>query len=269
MATTIFYYTGTGNSLWTARSLADELGGAELLPMASTNADSITNRDAVGFVFPVHMWGVPKLALRFIERLKKDSRAYYFAMAVNAGQVSGTLIQLRNTLGKEGATLSAGFDIRLPSNYILWGGPPSPEKQAHLFADATNKIKLASSIIKNKQAGTVEKGALWQRIIFTAIYKLSFNKVANMDKKFWVDEKCNFCGICQKICPVNNIAMSDAEPTWQHHCEQCLACIQWCPRQAIQLGKKTPLYQRYHQPEIKLKDIIAQRSPEKSAPASS
>ncbi len=31
MKTDLFYYTGTGNSLWTARMLAKEMGGAEIM----------------------------------------------------------------------------------------------------------------------------------------------------------------------------------------------------------------------------------------------
>ena len=50
--------------------------------------------------------------------------------------------------------------------------------------------------------------------------------------------------------------MIDDKPTWNHHCEQCLACIQWCPEEAIQYGKKTPQYERYHHPEIQLKDML-------------
>lgn len=102
----------------------------------------------------------------------------------------------------------------------------------------------------------MEKGPLWQRIVFTAIYKLTYTMIPKMDKDFWVDEKCNGCGICTKTCPVDNIVMTTDKPTWLHHCEQCLACIQWCPKEAIQYGKKTPKYERYHHPEVTLKDIV-------------
>lgn len=70
------------------------------------------------------------------------------------------------------------------------------------------------------------------------------------------DEKCNACAVCAKVCPVGNIVMEAKRPTWQHHCEQCLACLQWCPREAIQFGKKTPAYERYHHPEVRLKDMM-------------
>ncbi len=80
--------------------------------------------------------------------------------------------------------------------------------------------------------------------------------IPKMDREFWVDEKCNGCAICEKACPVSNIVMAAEKPTWLHQCEQCLACIQWCPKEAIQYGKKTPNYERYHHPEITLKDIV-------------
>ncbi len=257
MKTVIYYYTGTGNSLWTARAAAAEIGNARLLPMAGAQNDKeAAGADAVGLVFPVHMWGVPALALRFIETMTGDPGKYYFAFAVNAGQVSRTLIQLKELLQSRGMTLSAGFDIKLPSNYIPWGGPGPAAKLERLHREAGEKIKKAASLIMRKESGHIEKGPLWQRIIFTFLYKRTFNMVPKMDKDFWTDEKCNGCAMCAKVCPVGNINMEQDRPVWLHHCEQCLACIQWCPQEAIQFGKKTPAYERYHHPEIKMKDMI-------------
>jgi ferredoxin len=258
MKTIVYYYTGTGNSLWTARLVAAELGNAALYPMPLMNGDAMADAEAVGLVFPVHMWGVPSLVLDFLQKMKKDPGRYYFALAVNAGQVSRTLIQLQNHMASLGLGLSAGFDIVLPSNYIPWGGPGPVEKQEKLFTAAREKIKRVVPAIVQRQSGPMEKGPLWQRIVFTALYKMTFNMIPKMDGDFWVDEKCNGCGICEKACPVDNIVMKSEKPTWLHTCEQCLACIQWCPKEAIQYGKKTPNYERYHHPEVTLKDIMGQ-----------
>ncbi len=253
----IYYYTGTGNSLWIARQFAAEMGETELCPMIQYDPETKeTPPDIVGLVFPVHMWGIPGLVLEFFKKMVKNPACYYFAAGVNAGQVSRTLVQLKELLATHGLTLSAAYDIVLPSNYIPWGGPAPLEKQQELFKVATTKIKQAAIVIRAKGNGPIEKGPLWQRIIFTAIYKLSFNKIAHMDKDFWSDEKCNSCGICVKVCPVQNIQLVSAKPVWQNRCEQCLACIQWCPQQSIQYGKKTPGYQRYHHPEVTLNDMI-------------
>ncbi len=75
MKTVIYYYSGTGNSLWTARTAAAEIGDARVLPMAWSKDDGeAAGADAVGLVLPVHMWGIPALALRFIERMKGDPK---------------------------------------------------------------------------------------------------------------------------------------------------------------------------------------------------
>ena len=77
-----------------------------------------------------------------------------------------------------------------------------------------------------------------------------------MDKQFRVDDKCNQCGICGKVCPSENITMQEGKPVWNHHCEQCFACLQWCPKKAIQYGKRT----------VKYTQIPSSRGPVKGCP---
>jgi len=134
-----------------------------------------------------------------------------------------------------------------------------------LFSEAQRKLKaIAGTILRREQRG-VDKGPLWQNIVFSAIYKMSFRSVHKMDKKFWVDDKCNRCGICLKVCPADNIEMINEKPSWRHRCEQCLACLQWCSQEAIQHGKKTANYPRYHHPEITLNDILEQAKANKGS----
>lgn len=256
MKTLIFYYTGTGNSLWSARLLAEKLDNARLVPMKKADLLAAGDAEAVGFVFPVHMWGIPGPVLEFLEKMALKPDVYYFALAVNAGQVSRTLLQLRGLLARRGATLAAGFAIVLPSNYIPWGGPGPEERRKKLFLQAGEKIAAAGNAIAEREKGRIDKGPFWQRLVFTALYKLSFKQVAKMDRDFWVDERCNSCEVCVRVCPAKNIVLQAGQPVWQHHCEQCLACIQWCPEESIQYGKKTPAYERYHHPEVQLKDMI-------------
>jgi ferredoxin len=214
------------------------------------------NSQAIGVVFPVHMWGVPQPIIKFINEIKALSPQYIFALAVDAGQIANTLVQLKNILKKNGMNLSCGYEIQLPTNYIPWGGAEPREKQEKKFDSAKRKLAWVVSTIKNREQRSVDKGSLWERWLFTLIYKLSYSQIPKMDGKFWVDEKCNHCGICSRICPAENIILVEGKPTWNHHCEQCLACIQWCPQKAIQYGQKTPGYERYHHPEIQLKDML-------------
>ena len=256
MKTVIFYYSGTGNSLWSARLLADGLGDARLQPMKGADALAAGDAAAVGFVFPVHVWGLPVPVVQFIEKLSLRPEVYLFALAVNAGQVSRTLVQLGEMLAGRDLRLAAGFSIVLPSNYIPWGGAAPRERQNARFENARAKVQAIAATIADREPGPVEKGPLWQRIVFSAIYNMTGKQVHKMDRNFWCDDKCNSCEICVRVCPARNIAMKKGRPAWQHQCEQCLACIQWCPQESIQFGKKTPGYERYHHPEITLPDML-------------
>ena len=256
MNTTIFYYTGTGNSLWVARTIAHEMGEARVLPISGCDEREAVNSKTIGLIFPVHIWGVPTPVIRFVEKLRGLRPEYIFAVAVHAGQVSNTLVQLKRVMAGEGMLLSAGFEIRMPSNYIPWGGPGPLEKQHELFTLAQEKIlRIVDGIQKMIPMG-IERGPLWQRIIFTPIYTLSLSHVPEMDKKFWADDRCNACGICRDVCPASNISLYEGRPLWHHRCEQCFACLQWCPQEAIQYGKRTPGYERYQHPEVLLADMV-------------
>ena len=258
METAIYYYTGTGNSLWTANKLSEALENTELIPVTLAGKDRI-NPDSqnVGFIFPVHIWGVPSRVVDFLNRLEADSTKYYFAVAVNAGQVAATLIQLKNLLQEKNIKLSSGFSVSMPSNYIPWGGAIAQEQQQKKFNEALDKIGRIASSIRAKEEKAPEKGPAWQNIFFSAMYRISRSHVPQMDKSFSADEKCTGCGICEKICPALNILLIDGKPAWQHHCEQCFACLQWCPEEAIQYGRNTAKKKRYHHPEITLKDMLA------------
>jgi ferredoxin len=260
MKKAIFYYTGSGNSLWVARNLAKEMGDTDVVSISGyAKGKAETDLDVAGLVFPVHMWGVPPPVLKFTAGLKSLQPKYVFAIGVNAGAVSNTLVQLKDVLSKKGLILNSGFDIKMPSNYVPWGGPGTKEYQQQCFETAGQKITQIAAVAKNGETKPVEKGQLWQRIIFTAIYHLVTPNLAKMDRSFKTDEKCNKCGICAKVCPAQNITLTDGKPVWNHKCEQCYACIEWCPQAAIQYGNNTKKYPRYHQPEIQLKDVLKNR----------
>jgi len=259
MKTDLFYYTGTGNSLWAARTLSSLLGNTRIIPISRVgDAPGAGQPDAVGIVFPVHVWGLPRRVIDFVHTLAfHDKTPYCFAIAVNAGQVAATLLQLDKLMATRGITLSAGFELVMPSNYIPWGGPGPVEKQRKRFRDAGEKIEQIAGIVMAGEVKPVEKGPFWQNILFSRLYKLTFPRIPGMDKSFWVDERCNACGICKNVCPCGNIEIDkEKKPLWRHHCEQCLACIQWCPQEAIQFGKRTLRLERYHHPEIALKELL-------------
>ncbi len=68
ISTVIYYYSATGNSLYTARALQELLPEAELrsIPEALAKDSLSVNAECVGFVFPMHYFGLPLQMLLFL-----------------------------------------------------------------------------------------------------------------------------------------------------------------------------------------------------------
>lgn len=261
MHTTIFYFSGTGNSLMVAQDLANKLGNTNIVSIASAIKGEIQipkETEKIGIVYPVYIWGIPKIVSDFIDKINiSNKNKYFFAVATNGGRLAGSLLQLLKKLSSRGFKLSLGFSLVMPSNYTPKHSADSDEKLKVLFTTAEKRIDEITLFIKNNKVRPVDKGPLKDLIIQTGI----INKVASpfmrkMDKSFWINNSCTSCGLCKKLCPVQNINLKDGKPTFLNSCEQCFRCLNYCPSSAIEFGKNTVGKKRYKNPLIKINDLV-------------
>jgi ferredoxin len=258
MKTIVYYFSGTGNSLHVARELARGLGDADLvaIPTALKTPGAVP-ADRIGIVFPVYAWGLPLIVAEFCRRLEAKPSAYVFAVATCGGNAAGTLRQLRAALVARGLSLSAGYVLRMPGNYTPLYGAPSPKSQARLFAEVAQRLPAILETIRSGRPGPVDEGTWLGNLLLTrGIYRLGMPHLREADRKFQADSRCDGCGICRQVCPVDNIVLRDGRPAWQHRCEQCMACLQWCPKEAIQAGSLTVRRARYRHPGAKARDFM-------------
>ncbi|WP_238917110.1 EFR1 family ferrodoxin [Clostridium sp. YIM B02555] len=255
MSTTIYYFSGTGNCLKVAKDLSEQLEDSKIIQISKNNMSTSedTQSDKIGFVFPVYFSGIPVMVKNFIENLHINKNTYVFAISTFGGTVGTSLNQIKTLLNKKDIKLSASFGILLPGNDQLLYSPASKEKQDKLFKNQQNQISTIASNIKDNLQVEYKTNP-----IINTLGKLIYKtfKPQNIDKNFWTDEKCISCGICSKVCPANNIVMDEGKPKWEHHCESCLACMQWCPQKSIQYKKVTISRDRYHNPDIKVTELI-------------
>jgi len=257
MKTTLFYFSGTGNCLKLSRDLAKELKDANTVSIPDViNSDIKISSECIGIIFPVYCFGAPLIVTEFINKLKLDKEKYVFVIATYGGWAGSAIAQLEKQFKNKGIMLSAGYGFVMPGNYTPFYGAIPTDKQNKMFDKEINKIKKIVPLIKEKKVSKLEKNLPFIDFLVTRLFKkIIVPRLHNEDKGFWVDSRCNGCGVCVKVCPVNNIELRDGKPVWLHKCEQCFACLQWCPQEALQCGKNTPGRKRYRNPEVALQDF--------------
>ncbi|HME54132.1 MAG TPA: EFR1 family ferrodoxin [Candidatus Lokiarchaeia archaeon] len=259
MTTTLYYFSGTGNSAYTARIVAQNIEQCDIIPIAKyRNTDSIQcDAEQVGFIFPLYFMGLPDIVYTFVEKLDLSQTKSIFALVTLGGKIhGGALHQLNKLLKKKSNSLAAGFYIRFPGNYIIIYEISSKVEQVKLFESAESKIVKFSDFLKQGE-NKLESEKIYPILAFI---NNQFRKgVHERDRNFNVDQNCTSCGTCELICPVSNITLIEGKPKWNHQCQQCLACIHYCPTKAIQYARKTLNKERYHHPKVTVKDISNQK----------
>lgn len=267
MRTTLYYFTGTGNSLACARAVAKGLGDTDLVPIASLPSEDRIRIpiERVGIACPVYFFGLPVLVREFIPRLDLSGVKYAFLVATMGGVPGLAVAHAEELFKKAGGELHAGFTVRMFANYIA---EYNVRGERSIRAMDRRMERRVAEIVRIVQAGErhLEKGGPVDRLLGQALFALLGRKFVETartrDRLFIVDPSCVHCGTCAYVCPVENIRMVDGTPQWLGHCKQCFACIHFCPVAAIQVqGKRTRIRGRYHHPAVRADDIARQKAP--------
>ncbi|MBA7532457.1 hypothetical protein ES705_24683 [subsurface metagenome] len=281
----IYYFSGTGNSLAVARDIAENIDGKLIsIPSVMDKESIILDAEVIGIVFPVYYetyGGIPQIVKRFVCKLNNIESKYIFAVCTYGSASIVTLNFLARIIKCRGGRLAAKFTVNMPANIYPF---LAIKKHQKMFDIWKKYIDVIGKYVRKRKKGKfntanvlVGKAYLLLKLFGLPLLLLYKNTTIKqlqkgtnsslrsydellplMDRSFDVDEKCDGCQICAKVCPVNNIRMIDDKPSWKHHCEFCLACFHWCPREAISSSAlKSTL--KYHHAEVKLSDILKQK----------
>lgn len=245
----IFYFTGTGNSLFAAKRL--QTGGEQLINIADAMKRNeydyeVPSGENVGLVFPVYFYTVPAIIGDFVSKLNIKGAEYIYAIITCGGGISQAGSVLMKQLAKKGLKLSYVKPLLMPDNSMLFYQIPPTEAGRDRLDNAKRRLADLLNDIKARKELTISSGTFVSDMVGLG-YKLC-NKTA----KFYADDSCVGCGLCEKICPQEVIALKDGKPQWtKPTCSKCSACINRCPKGAIQYGEATKKRNRYVNPEVK------------------
>lgn len=264
----IYYFSGTGNSLWTAKRIGHRFSAELHGIMEYASDESVTAEDTrIGFVFPTYMNDLPWAAKAFLAELKLKSPRYVFAVLTSSSGKSGKAAKSLDT-----ALLASGLQLSYVSNLSMPGNciPGKAKKEKAKLSKAPEELE---KIIRDIKAGTVnvkrkaekiekEKENSQQRLKADFVTGSWFYKPSmpgNAMKPFPSD-RCTGCGLCGKVCPTSNIRIKEGRAVHGSCCAACYACYHWCPQKALDISM--PVIrgrQQYHHPEIVWQDISAQK----------
>jgi ferredoxin len=279
MSTEVYYFSGTGNSLFVARELQKLMPEVELIPIVSIfKSETIkTKAENVGFIFPCHGLTVPSIVKDFVEKLNIQSPTYIFAIATRGGSIFRGFQIIDKLLKTQDKYLNATFiiDMGLNDPKLKPFTTPSKEELEDIEIKAIHKLDKIKGIIANQKnyqedigGVTISRFGLINRFMEWLIPFMVHNISGKVKKYFYSDSKCTGCGTCQKVCPSQKITIVNKKPLWQRtiDCYMCYACLNFCPAEAIQIYSKiwmrsyTTERGRYPHPYATVNDMSQQKS---------
>lgn len=248
----VFYFTGTGNSLYAARQLEAE---PVSIPQVMRGREREFTAESIGVVTPVYGHEVPPMVKDFLRESTFETGYFYIILTYGcrhggAAELAkelcvecGVRVDYINTLHMADNWLPA-FDMdaeRAMDKHI-------PEQLAAITADVKARRHAISPVTDNDRAAHQEylrnvsgvPEAMWQNLVV-------------------VTERCVGCGLCTRVCPADCMVLENGRA--KHipgNCQDCLACAHACPHKAIALAmpEKNP-NARYRNEHVTLQDLIA------------
>jgi ferredoxin len=251
--TKIFYFSGTGNTLASAKQIAAALGDTAVISIARVMEKSGPDKrapiaiesDSVIIMYPAYGYGAPAMVRAFLKRA--DVRCEYLAVLVlYASKAGGAPAAAKNLLKKRKIKVNYFGRIRSVENYIPMFGAPKDEKVGPRVALQKTETARVADDIRARKTNKV----LGFRP-FAAFINLLFRGGRHLFvKSYRVLPSCTGCGVCANICPTGCIKIENGRAKVTKNCEHCQACLNFCPHKAIRYRNMKPHTKRYHHPDI-------------------
>ena len=244
----ILYFSGTGNSKYVAKRIANVLGD-EIVNLndciKASNTSPIETGERLIVVTPTYAWRIPRVVREWLLKTElRGAKRVWFVMT--CGSEIGNADRYNREFCTEKSVACMGTaQIVMPENYIAMFSAPQADQARKIVAKAEPDIDRAIAAMQANQSFAPTRNNLYDRFMSGPVNPI-FYKFFVKANAFAASSACIGCGQCAKRCPMNNITLKDSKPVWGRNCTHCMACICYCPKEAIEYGKKSVGQPRYH-----------------------
>lgn len=252
----IYYFSGTGNTAFVACEFQDNYKkkGISVDLFQIEKIEAVTSQSKYDFLmigFPTYYFYPPQIVVDFVKKLPevKDKPVILFATAGSSAGASFNVLE--KVLRKKKYQVISNFLYVMPSNDgFLFGKDAQKNEQIDLIINNNQeKIKRDFDTIVSGKSKFVKCNFVLE-LISKLISPFSKTKDKNAKNRwFWQREACNYCGLCERVCPTRNITIKKekGKVTFGNNCMFCTRCYNFCPQKAIHYKsiKKTKNFRRY------------------------
>lgn len=250
MKSSVYYFSGTGNSYSIAKQLEIRIENTTVYTISGLIGQNVTDdADFIGFVFPVYFQDTPEIVKKFLHKISIKEEAYIYCI-VNANTLpSRAFLGAEKALNKQKRSFDALYYFDMPGNSVVFRDYSNPQRirdyrlaMANHHLDAIIPMILDRVVYKHSLKVSSYTKSRIDRWLLKYIVK---------DYMFKTDEHCTLCGKCINNCPIGNISIRNGKVRWNHNCVHCWGCLNRCPNHAIQ-NIATKGRPRYVNPVVEL-----------------
>jgi ferredoxin/flavodoxin len=255
----VLYFSGTGNTAFIAKKLYQRLkadnSGVTLASIETFPFESVADYDVLYFGFPVYACDMPLPVQRYCEKLTlpTSKRVILFSTMGIYGGNANRIIAKRFL--QRGMTTSYALEIPMPgSDGLVFLKENSRYAKKLRVRDFENDRAILKAVALLTQALELETEKLppfrLGGMLASFFMQLAFRPIERIfKKKFWANDSCIGCRLCELNCPMKNISVSATGVFFHDSCFLCMRCINQCPVKAIQIGSMTDNTFRWKGPE--------------------
>ena len=245
----IIYYSGTGNSKYTAERIAGALGDWSVSIEGLDPVLRLEEGEPLGFVTPTHMLELPVPIRDFLGRVVvQRPLEHYTFLAATYGTSPGCCGEdARRILENRNIPLDASFSVKMPDTWTAIFDLSDPELVKVQLERAEIQIDRVIDQISHLAKGNYTEHRLPYLVRYVMHPVLERKRLT---KNFYVEDRCVGCGLCAYRCSAGAIRIRENRPVWvKKRCFLCMRCLHHCPVFAIQYGDgMTTLHGQYHHP---------------------